>query len=164
MGEKQAAFVLRQKTTRVGTTAKRREISDRLLKLFHLLVTEQRCAYKTAKNDLTLNKLRLAAYDRYQKAIMDAVFELTDTLRLKQAGGRPTHKHFNLGYELLKKHYIETGEILKPQALSKKVWTELIKTGRGPKSPKEELFPTRIASNIISLFKICLPFEDFFEK
>jgi len=152
------------RTNERGTLTRKRQIFRNLCATYSNMAKEQRKAFDLAKNQNDLDKRRLKIYDSYQNQIIDNLLQLGDLIDLTQAGGRPSNEHVNLGYQVLTKHYIATGEILKPKQLSKQVCSELVMTGYKSKNPERDPFSISRASEVITLFKICLPHENFYKN
>lgn len=154
-----------QEITQRGTIKQRKQVLADLIELHSLHSAAQRAAYSIfSDDDARRDQFRLDIYDHYYPKILECTLRLTSFDKMKQAGGKPIKKHFELAYKILSEHYINTGSIMKPKELSRKSLQRLKEQGYVLKSAGEDPVSIRYAREVIFVFKVGLPYEDFYRN
>ena len=153
-----------EKTQR-GTKKQATAAFSKLMEWHAVLIATQQKAIRQIpqENVPARDEARLKIYDYYYKKIFDATLDLAAFFRLKQAGGRPTHAHFKPAYDLMKEHYIKTGRVMSTKSLAYEMRKKLKVEGRTPKSEKD-IFSYKTALDVRFVFRVSLPYEDFFKN
>jgi len=108
-----------------------------------------------------LGEERLAAFDKAMPLLLTAFAEMLKVHQIKQAGGRPTHQHFGLAYQLLKEHYQMTRQIYKAKELIRAVHMQVNDGKAHPDEEGKYAISELVARDCIKIFKISLPYENF---
>ena len=152
--------------TKLGTKKTATEKFTKLLELHGDLIAAQREATQKTKDGekIAQDEQRLRIYDRHYKKILEATLELASFFNLKQAGGRHANPHFNKAYDLMKEHYLKTRRILSAKVLASQMRKTLESSESLTLNTTKDPFPYRNALEVRSLFKVSLPYEDFYNK
>jgi hypothetical protein len=127
-----------------------------------LVHTQKTLVLDTNKNSSSAlsDESRLRIYDKSLREIVMGFESLATQINVKQAGGRRIHKEFNLGCQIARTRYKETGKFIPAKELVK----ELNKRLRGKAESLDingnEPMSLKIARECIKLIKISLPHED----
>ena len=150
--------------TKRGSKVKRENAIAHLGNLLHDLVRRQ-CdlieAGQSNQSRTSLGEERLAAFDKAMPLLLTAFAEILKIHQIKQAGGRPMHKHFGVAYQLLKEHYQMTGKIYRANALIRAVHMQVNEGRDYPDEDGKYAISELVARDCINMFKISLPYENF---
>ena len=93
--------------------------------------------------------------------LLTAFSEILKVHQIKQAGGRPMHKHFGVAYQLLKERYQMTRTIYKAKELIRAVHMQVNDGKAHPDEDGKYAISELVARDCIHMFKISLPYENF---
>jgi hypothetical protein len=154
-----------QEVTQRGTAKQRKKIFSELIELHSLHSAAQRTAFRMFPDEsISREQFRLEIYDHYYPRILECTLRLASFDKMKQAGGKPIKKHFELAYKILSEHFIETSTILKPKELSRRSLQRLQEKGYVLKSAEDDPVSIRYAREVIFVFKAGLPYETFYKN
>ena len=150
--------------TKKGSKVKRENAVAHLGNLLHDLVRRQ-CdlieARQSNQRGTSLDEERLAIFDKAMPLLLTAFSEILKVHQIKQAGGRPMHKHFGVAYQLLKERYQMTRTIYKAKELIRAVHMQVNDGKAHPDEDGKYAISELVARDCIHMFKISLPYENF---
>jgi len=150
--------------TKRGSKEEREQAIIRLGALLQELVQCQVSFIRTqqrSRSQTSLSEKRLEAFVQAMPLLIGAFEEIMELHQIKQAGGRPMHKHFGLAYRLLKERYQSTQKIYKAKELVRVVQIYLNDGKADSDENGNHAISELVARDCIHVFKISLPYENF---
>ncbi len=150
--------------TKRGSKEKRENAIAHLGNLLHDLVRRQCDFIETEQRNqsrTSLDEERLATFEKAMPLLLSAFAEILKVHQIKQAGGRPMHKHFGVAYQLLKERYQMTGKIYRAKELIRAVQMQVNDRKAHPDKDGKYAISELVARDCINMFKISLPYENF---